>query len=180
MIPPSLYEPFLQLLTTLNVHVERLSQRYQAHMACKKGCSFCCADRFEISAVEALYLKAGFDQLPTETQVLIQKNLELGAGQAGSNEALPGQHCPMLVDGACSVYQHRPITCRAYGLLVSWQGQISTCSLNFNNLQDTQLEVLAIDEYHEILNTLSHQLPVVQSQQLPLRAPIRDYMDSLL
>jgi Fe-S-cluster containining protein len=23
-------------------------------------------------------------------------------------------HCPMLVDGACSIYEHRPRTCRAY------------------------------------------------------------------
>ena len=23
-------------------------------------------------------------------------------------------HCPMLVDGACSIYQHRPRTCRTY------------------------------------------------------------------
>jgi Fe-S-cluster containining protein len=23
-------------------------------------------------------------------------------------------HCPMLVDGACSIYEHRPITCRTY------------------------------------------------------------------
>jgi Fe-S-cluster containining protein len=23
-------------------------------------------------------------------------------------------HCPMLVDGACSIYEHRPVTCRTY------------------------------------------------------------------
>jgi hypothetical protein len=23
-------------------------------------------------------------------------------------------HCPMLVDGACSIYEHRPRTCRTY------------------------------------------------------------------
>jgi hypothetical protein len=23
-------------------------------------------------------------------------------------------HCPMLIDGACSVYEHRPRTCRTY------------------------------------------------------------------
>jgi Fe-S-cluster containining protein len=23
-------------------------------------------------------------------------------------------HCPMLIDGACSIYEHRPLTCRAY------------------------------------------------------------------
>lgn len=25
-----------------------------------------------------------------------------------------GGHCPMFVDGACSVYEHRPRTCRTY------------------------------------------------------------------
>jgi uncharacterized protein len=57
---------------------------------------------------------------PDETDALahIPRALLFPAPRLPSGHVLMGYdergHCPMLVDGACSIYQHRPRTCRTY------------------------------------------------------------------
>ncbi len=57
---------------------------------------------------------------PDETDALahIPSALLFPAPRRPSGHVLMGYdergHCPMLVDGACSIYEHRPRTCRTY------------------------------------------------------------------
>jgi uncharacterized protein len=57
---------------------------------------------------------------PDETDALahIPRGLTFPAPRAPKGHVLMGYnqqgHCPMLVDGACSIYDHRPRTCRTY------------------------------------------------------------------
>jgi uncharacterized protein len=57
---------------------------------------------------------------PDETQTLGQVPAELLVAAPGfpPGHVLMGYdergHCPMLTDGACSIYAHRPRTCRSY------------------------------------------------------------------
>jgi uncharacterized protein len=57
---------------------------------------------------------------PEETDALahIPKALLFPAPQMPSGHVLMGYnehgHCPMLIDNACSIYEHRPRTCRTY------------------------------------------------------------------
>jgi len=57
---------------------------------------------------------------PEETQTLarISKELLFPAPGLSKGTVLMGYdengHCPMLVDDTCSIYEHRPLTCRAY------------------------------------------------------------------
>ena len=49
--------------------------------------------------------------------------------------------CTFLVDGACTVYEARPVICRTYGLPSlqrneKSEAEISWCELNFTNVQD--------------------------------------------
>jgi Fe-S-cluster containining protein len=54
----------------------------------------------------------------TETLAHIPNELLFPAPRAPRGHVLMGYdergHCPMLVDGKCSIYAHRPRTCRAY------------------------------------------------------------------
>jgi Fe-S-cluster containining protein len=57
---------------------------------------------------------------PDETDTLahIPEELLFPAPRAPRGHVLMGYdqrgHCPMLVDGGCSIYEHRPRTCRTY------------------------------------------------------------------
>jgi Fe-S-cluster containining protein len=57
---------------------------------------------------------------PDETETLARVPVELRFPAPGLPEGhvVLGYdergHCPMLVDGACSIYEHRPRTCRTY------------------------------------------------------------------
>jgi uncharacterized protein len=57
---------------------------------------------------------------PEETEALahIPRELQFPAPGLPKGNVLLGYnengHCPMLIDGACSIYEHRPLTCRTY------------------------------------------------------------------
>jgi uncharacterized protein len=57
---------------------------------------------------------------PDETDALahIPKRLTFPAPRLPKGHVLMGYnehgHCPMLIDNACSIYEHRPLTCRTY------------------------------------------------------------------
>jgi Fe-S-cluster containining protein len=53
------------------------------------------------------------------------------------NSAADHGQCPFLIDGACSVYSHRPVICRTHGLPLLSMGdeewELNHCELNFTD-----------------------------------------------
>jgi uncharacterized protein len=72
------------------------------------GCTACCTS--------SQFVQIGADE--TETVAHIPKALLFPAPGRPKGHLVLGYdergHCPMLVDGRCSIYEHRPRTCRAY------------------------------------------------------------------
>lgn len=72
------------------------------------GCTACCTS-FQ-------FVHIGPDE--TDTLAHIPGELLFPAPRLSPGHVLLGYdergHCPMLVDGRCSIYEHRPRTCRAY------------------------------------------------------------------
>ncbi len=72
------------------------------------GCTACC------TSSQFVHIE------PDETETLahIPAKLLFPAPRLSRGHVLLGYdangHCPMLVDGACSIYEHRPRTCRTY------------------------------------------------------------------
>lgn len=78
------------------------------HIACKKGCNHCCHLRVPLNEVEAQLMGANLSikpQVPRRTQL--------------KDENSYGRHtpCTFLEDGACSIYEHRPLACRVHSNL---------------------------------------------------------------
>ena len=67
--------------------------------ACRKGCGWCCHQRVGAAAVEVLAMARALRDRP-------EARAALAAWQAG-------QPCAFLKDGACSVYDVRPLKCRS-------------------------------------------------------------------
>ncbi|MDX2084235.1 MAG: YkgJ family cysteine cluster protein [Candidatus Melainabacteria bacterium] len=153
---------FTQTLEALDRQTHTLQTLYREHLQCRRGCSRCCETAtFRIRYIEALYLLKALTELPPESaqQVLFQLNTPL----AGTE-----QHCPFLLEGACSVYEHRPAICRAYGLPVRLGKDVGICELNFQQEPPPAegLQVLELAPFYEVLNELSQQF----WQQQPLSA----------
>jgi len=72
------------------------------------GCTACCTSSqfVHIMADETDTLA----HIPTEL-VVRAPGLPIGNVVLGHDER---GHCPMLIDGACSIYEHRPRACRTY------------------------------------------------------------------
>lgn len=82
---------------------ERLQALHAARLACRRGCSACCADGLTVFEVEAERIRRHYPGL-------------LAGGVPG-----PAGGCPFLDgEGACRIYPHRPYVCRTQGLPLRW------------------------------------------------------------
>ena len=127
-------------------------------ISCGSGCAECCRGLFDITLLDACYLKCGFDRIEEEKKkaVLKKARQRIKGLQAlwpdfsppyvlnyrpeeeweilmPDDEETP---CPLLDDyGRCMVYDHRPMTCRLHGLpLIDVSGEVmhdEWCTLNF-------------------------------------------------
>ncbi|MGH9395265.1 MAG: YkgJ family cysteine cluster protein [Terriglobia bacterium] len=142
------YSEYLRVAAEWEAEFARNRKRYGDAIHCRRGCSDCCSQMFQITEVEAAYISAAVKALPEERMVemrtraraYIEQRQELLASRnvpdAWGALPPPGLRlpCPALVDGACSIYEHRPMICRKYGIpLYSPQkpDRIFACELNF-------------------------------------------------
>jgi hypothetical protein len=91
--------------------------RRQPEFACKSGCSWCCRQMVSLAPAEAAtiarfvrntFKPAQIAALRERLKALDEKSRGLGVwGRAKLKEP-----CAFLVDGACSIYEARPLRCR--------------------------------------------------------------------
>lgn len=83
-------------------------------IACAKGCAYCCYTLVAVTAPEAFRLanavRAGL-AAGLSSDAVRERGKPL-IGVAASDRIGRKLACPLLVDGACSVYRHRPLVCR--------------------------------------------------------------------
>jgi Fe-S-cluster containining protein len=147
-----------KLLQEVDAWFETCLARHPESIACHHGCSECCRGLFDITLLDAIFLKRGFDHLPVSVQQAVQVK---AAGRLNEiSESYPEftrpwtlNHipevqwdlmmpeedetpCPLLSEhGACLVYAYRPMTCRLNGIpMIDLSGEElfdEWCSLNF-------------------------------------------------
>lgn len=81
-----------------------LSDTYGPHAACKSGCTHCCHIPVKITQAEAVYIGRQIGRRPRPAE-------HLGAEPAFQGYESP---CPFLANGGCTIYDHRPMICRAH------------------------------------------------------------------
>ena len=146
------------LLSEVDVWFRACADNQPQQITCRRGCSSCCRGLFDITLLDALYLKLGFDRLDT----LHKNNISNTAYERLNTLArqfplfvepwilnripepewdaiMPEEDetpCPLLSEsGNCMVYEYRPMTCRLNGIpLIDISGEElfdEWCSLNF-------------------------------------------------
>lgn len=134
------------------------SSNYPDQIVCRSGCSSCCRGLFDITLLDAVYLKRGVDQLceSLRGRLISAANERLNSLSAEFpafaepwllnvipevkwDFLMPEEDetpCLLLSEtGECLVYEHRPMTCRLNGIpLIDVSGEElfdEWCTLNF-------------------------------------------------
>ncbi|QWV99530.1 YkgJ family cysteine cluster protein [Geomonas nitrogeniifigens] len=155
-----------ELLAQVDDWFARCMASYPEHIACRSGCSSCCRGTFDVTLLDAYYLKRGFDLLPDEVKerVLAKCRDRLALMREQWPELdhpfvlnyrpeedwellMPDEDetpCVLLGDdGRCLVYENRPMTCRLHGIpLVDTAGEVmheEWCTMNFTEVDPLTL-----------------------------------------
>ena len=144
--------------------------RHGERIHCRRGCSHCCYQLFQITEPEAAVIWRAVKEMPAAERGDLQARAR---AYLPAREAILREHglieawghlppectrlaCPALSgDGACRIYDSRPLICRKYGIpLYNPQkpGRVFACELNFqpgDEIDDPQLVQIQTGLHHE-------------------------------
>ncbi len=157
------------LLSSVDQWFARCISNSPQRIKCVQGCSECCRGLFDITLLDAWYLKSGFDRLDENASRKVREKAERRLAilrkewpeldkpfilnlrpEDDWEKLMPDDDetpCPLLSEtGECLVYEYRPMTCRLHGIpLVDNSGEVfhdEWCTKNYigeNPLADSGL-----------------------------------------
>ena len=143
-----------------------VSRRRGDDLACRRGCDACCRVKLSVSAVEATAIAHRLSNLDAAARERLRNRLRQTQDEAPVCDESP--RCIMLEDdGACAVYEARPLVCRTQGLALRYPprtfpedavlardgdgSDIVWCPLNFKNAPPEGRDVLEAGRLDEML-----------------------------
>jgi Fe-S-cluster containining protein len=172
------YEALVQVVDAV---FERVKKEYPKEVFCREKCSDCCYAIFDLTLIEALYLKDKFlknftgkekndlieiagktDRVLTKMKREAFKEIKKGSNELEIIGKMSQERvrCPLLgEDNLCVMYENRPITCRVYGIPTSTAGVSHICGRT-NFIQGQPYPTLNMDKIYTQLQLLSAQLVV--------------------
>jgi Fe-S-cluster containining protein len=158
---------------------DRVKEAYADCVNCEEKCADCCHALFDLTLIEALYLNHKFNEKfkGSEKVELLEKanradrrihkikRKAFKKFEAGKNEseilaelALERVRCPLLNEKElCDLYDHRPLTCRFYGIPTAIGGAGHTCGRS-DFKKGEQYPTVNLDLVHNQLQKISAEL----------------------
>ncbi|HIJ88461.1 MAG TPA: YkgJ family cysteine cluster protein [Desulfuromonadales bacterium] len=191
------------LLREVDVWFQRCLSQHSELIACRNGCSECCRGLFDITLLDALYLKRGFNELPEPLQgrlvraallrleplsllnpAFVEPWLLNGIPERNWDALMPEEDetpCLLLSEtGGCLVYQYRPMTCRLNGIpLIDVSGEEmfdEWCTMNFTEEDPRRIAGLRF----EFTALFSRELLLFQKLIHHLTGTIRNEVDMFI
>jgi Fe-S-cluster containining protein len=146
------FNKYKAIVDQVDAVFKKVQEEHEECVQCRVGCSDCCHAIFDLSLIEALYIKAQFDKVFKDSAraLIVEKaneadravyrlkrqafkDHENGKSEAEILEEMAAQRirCPLLnADDQCDLYTDRPLTCRLYGIPTVIGGQAHTCGLS--------------------------------------------------
>lgn len=137
---------YRSLLSKVDELTASISTAHAGHITCHRGCDSCCR-HLSLSLVEGVALAEALTSLPEDSARALREK---------AKAATANGPCPLLHNGECALYAHRPIICRTHGLpilIADGEGQrIDFCPLNFSNVPTLPGDaVVMLDRLNTIL-----------------------------
>lgn len=170
------YQALVQMVDAI---FDRVKEEYPKEVFCREKCSDCCYAIFDLTLVEALYLKSKFfekfngkekndliviadktDRALVKLKRDASKKVKSGADQLEVVAKMSQERirCPLLGENnLCLMYEFRPITCRVYGIPISTAGASHICGRT-NFIQGNPYPTLNMDKIYTQLQLLSMEL----------------------
>ncbi len=152
------YEKYLEII---NEYLAKFFEQQKPYIFCKEGCSICCeSGNYPFSKTEFDYLMIAFERLPVELKSQIKQNIkQIQEKRKQSNDDKFLHVCPFLIDKKCSVYSHRALVCRSYGLTSFYIDNDGTkrykmpcCvsqGLNYSNVYDKEAGTFTTEKWQQ-------------------------------
>lgn len=83
------------------------------NIECRAGCNACCYQNVEASIPEAILVSLQLADPADPRRAAVLETADAVARLSDDDRSRSGRPCPLLVDGKCSVYENRPLLCRA-------------------------------------------------------------------
>lgn len=131
------------LIAKVEIFAHSIHEKFPAGINCSKGCSECCSLE-EVLPIEAYAILAPI------MQDKIDKNHlpEIADYEEGK--------CVFLKNDGCSIYDARPISCRAMGYPSKTGDHVGNCRLNFKDKPDFDEEnILDMDNIDASLDSIN-------------------------
>jgi Fe-S-cluster containining protein len=177
------YSPYFKkyetLVATADEAFDRIKRAFAGCVKCEARCADCCHALFDLTLIEALYIHHQFNDRfkGTKKLELLEKANQADRRiyklkrqafkdfQTGKNEdeilvemGLERVRCPLLNEkDLCDLYDHRPITCRLYGIPTAIGGTGHTCGKSGFN-QGEKYPTIHLDTVHNRLQQISAEL----------------------
>lgn len=170
------YQALVQMVDAI---FDRVKGEYPKEVFCREKCSDCCYAIFDLTLVEALYLKSKFlekfkgkeknnlieiadktDRALVKLKREASKQVKSGADELEVVGRISQERvrCPLLGENnLCLMYEFRPITCRVYGIPISTAGASHICGRT-NFVQGKAYPTLNMDKIYTQLQLLSMEL----------------------
>jgi Fe-S-cluster containining protein len=204
------FEKYRQLVEQVDAAFQKIQTAYEDCVHCKVGCADCCHALFDLSLVEALYIKSRFDKKisGTERDEIIEraneadrntyrikrqahKDHQSGKAENEIFEWLAAQRirCPMLnASDQCDLYDERPITCRLYGVPTVIGDKAHTCGLSgfkegesYPTAKLDAIQNRLYDISSELAQDIQSRYPKLAEMLVPLSmALLTDYTEEYL
>lgn len=158
---------------------DKMCKEYPDCVQCKVECSDCCHALFDITLIEALYIHHKFHETYSgkmknlildkansiDRKIAKIKRQAFKAFKEGKNEgevladlSFERARCPFLnADERCDLYEHRPLTCRFYGVPTSIGGSGHTCGKSKFE-KGKEYPTVNLDIMHKKLQEISAEL----------------------
>jgi Fe-S-cluster containining protein len=176
---PSKYREVLLLVE------QEFSRNVDLHgdrMQCGRGCSSCCSQMFRITMLDSFVISAAINKMDEESRAALRKRAQdyrqerqRLLDERAHETDLPDDSeipthglrlpCPALIDGACGIYDARPVVCRKWGIPLFDPDQpdrLQACELNFppgTSIEDEELDELLLRQssIHELWQAAKHE-----------------------
>ena len=124
------FENLLQIASAWEAEFGRNQRLHGTKIKCQRGCTDCCHHLFPITELEAAFITHGLKSMPADKLLPMKERAqkyiedreallaERQVPDAWGSLPAPGLRlaCPALEDGACQIYEYRPLICRKYGM----------------------------------------------------------------
>jgi Fe-S-cluster containining protein len=173
------FAKYEKLVAASDSAFDRVKQAHAECVKCAEGCADCCHAVFDLTLIEALYINHRFkekfkgekrsdledkanrtDRLMAKIKRRAQEELLAGKSEEEILTGLARERvrCPLLnAKDLCELYDHRPLTCRFYGIPTAIGGSGHTCGLSGFKEGETYPTV-NLDTIHARLQEISAEL----------------------